>query len=336
MTAPLAELLEMGRALGGLRWVQGPGGNVSVKTGSELWVKASGTRLRDVATEAGHARVALDVAARALAGDAAADAELFARTPRPSLETYFHMLPARVVAHTHPVGAHLYACSSAVSPPEIGAKVSEIPYVRPGRGVALAIEAVLDRAAPEQVIVLRSHGIVALAPTAARAIALTVAFDEAVRAGWPALPDFDQLVLAYSRAEEASAFDGGVVQPLPPRATNATSTTPPRYLFPDAPVCAGAVLVDALGDAPGPLAARALAATGRAGVLVDAHGRRAAFARNASQLAQTIEVLAAHDWIEDALAARGATRYLADDEPARILDMPAEQYRIRLAATSTT
>jgi hypothetical protein len=40
--------------------------------------------------------------------------------------------------------------------------------------------------------------------------------------------------------------------------------------------------------------------------------------------------IAAHDWLEDALAPRGLARYLPDDEPAKILDLPSEQYRLRL------
>ncbi len=111
---PLEELRTMGQALGGLEWVQGPGGNVSVKSDEgELWVKASGKLLVDVAEEGGHVRVPLDLVTRALDGDAEADRELFARTPRPSLEAYFHALGPRVVAHTHALGGLLYACSNA-------------------------------------------------------------------------------------------------------------------------------------------------------------------------------------------------------------------------------
>jgi hypothetical protein len=45
-----------------------------------------------------------------------------------------------------------------------------------------------------------------------------------------------------------------------------------------------------------------------------------------------VEVVAAHDWLEDALLARGTARYLPDDEPARLLNLPSEQYRLQLAA----
>jgi hypothetical protein len=55
-------------------------------------------------------------------------------------------------------------------------------------------------------------------------------------------------------------------------------------------------------------------------------------AKTQAQLVQSVEVLAAHDWLEDVRAPRGLAEYLPEDAPARILDMPSEQYRIRLAA----
>ncbi len=330
----LADLAAMGRALGGLRWVQGPGGNCSVKVGGELWVKASGTRFAEVAGPTGHAKVARALARRALDGDDAADRELFARSPRPSLETYFHALGGRVVAHTHALGALLYACSTAPFAREVDQLLPgalAIPYVRPGRGVAVAVREALGEARDERVCVLRSHGIVAYAESAARAIELTQQFDDAARARAEqegALCAFEPVVEAYLEAAEG-VVEGGVFRALPARAPR--ELDPPLYLFPDAPVCASVVLVDRLAD-PARAAARALAQVGRACVLVDAGGARAAIARSPAQLRQTCEVAAAHDWLEDALCARGVASYLPADEPAHILSMPSEQYRIRLNA----
>lgn len=332
--AARAELRTMGQALGGLRWVQGPGGNCSVKVGGELWVKASGTRFADVAEDGGHARVSLTLSLRALAGDAEADEALFARTPRPSLETYFHALGSRVVAHTHALGALLFACSQGVYF-ELEQDFVAIPYVRPGRGVAEAMQHVLrfdDRG--ECVCVLSSHGIVAYAETAERAVELIARFDDRVRTRAEQdgkLEPIEPRVQAYLSAPEASV-EGGVYRALPDRV--AFETEPPRYLFPDAPVCASTVLVDDLQDASA-AAASALAQLGRASVLVDPNGRRIAVAKSDKQLTQTCEVAAAHDWLEEALRARGIANYLDADEPARILSLPSEQYRMRLAAKTT-
>ncbi|MEO6418922.1 MAG: class II aldolase/adducin family protein, partial [Polyangiaceae bacterium] len=112
MIDPRSELALLGKELGGFRWAQGPGGNVSIKSEGELWVKASGKRLTDVALEGGHVRVRLDVGRAALAGTKGAEEALFSGSPRPSLETYFHVLGPAVVCHTHALGALLLACSS--------------------------------------------------------------------------------------------------------------------------------------------------------------------------------------------------------------------------------
>ncbi|HEY6877453.1 MAG TPA: class II aldolase/adducin family protein [Polyangiales bacterium] len=324
------ELAAMGEALGGLLWVQGPGGNCSVKVGSELWVKASGTRFAEVASPAGHVKLPLELAKRALAGDADADREVFQRSPRPSLETYFHALGADVVAHTHALGVLLYACSNAPLA-EARKGYFEIPYVRPGRGIATTIEAAFCEPGVDGLVcVLRNHGIVAYADTALAAVALTKSFDararEAAEKAGP-LAAFEPMVAAYLASPERT-FEGGVFRSLPRR--EAPETNPPRYLFPDAAVCASIVLTDAIDDDS---AQRALSTIGRALVLVDPQGARIAVARTSTQLQQTCEVAAAHDWLEDALRARGSAHYLDADEPARILSLPSEQYRMQLAAT---
>lgn len=334
----LNELRLLGMELSAFRFVQGPGGNVSVKTEAdgqpELWVKASGKRLTEVAEPHGHARVSLADARAALRGDTEADKKVFGLTPRPSLETYFHTFGGAVVAHTHALGAMLFACSTdeGSGPFDPAWGVKSVPYVRPGRELAVAIEKVIDPEASEQRVVLRSHGFIAFAPTAARAVAMTLEFDNAVRHAFGHLESAEQLLISYLQQPEQDLVGGGVMRPLPRRAERQPT---PRYLFPDAPVCAGKVLSppwnpERLPDVGG----RALTETGRAGVMVDPNGNRVAIAKTSAQLRQTVEVLAAHDWLEDALLSKNKARYLPEDEPAKILNLPSEQYRIRLSSSA--
>lgn len=326
MSSAAERLGELGRALGGMRWVQGPGGNVSIKEGGkeggDLLVKASGVRLADVGSA--FARVPLADARLATAGDPAADARTFAVTPRPSLETYFHAIGDVVVAHTHATGVLLSACATA---PLSDLGVPRVPYARPGRGIALAVEPLLEGRADAdgtRAVVLESHGLIVYAPSVEAAVARTIAIDDAARAPFGAPPDLDAALADVCRAPEI-AIEGGVARALPDRAPPPASG--PRYLFPDAVVYASVVSVDlATPDA----AARAVAALPRPAVLVDGRGRRLVAAKKSLQLAYAVEVALAHDWVEDALAARGLARYLPDDEPAKILDLPSEQYRIRL------
>lgn len=311
------ELDALGTALGGLRFVQGPGGNVSVKQDGTLYVKASGVRLRNVGRA--FATVPLGLADRALAGDAESDATVFALLPRPSLETYFHALGPRVVAHTHPAAVLLLACASAAF---VDLDVVRIPYERPGRGIAVSIQRAFAGAPVRGAVLLERHGLIVFAPSVEEAVTRTRALDQAVRDAWGPLPDLDALHDAYVRAgAEVTLPSGGRARALPPRRSSG------RYLFPDAVVYASGLAVDVV-DAE--TAERALTATGRPVVIGDGAGARMAVAKNSEQLAFAVELTCVHDWLEDALVARAIAHHLPDDEPARILDLPAEKYRLKL------
>lgn len=312
--AVVAELDALGRALGGMRWVQGPGGNVSVKHGGNLFVKASGVRLTDVASQ--HARVPLEIAVRAVDGDREADIAVFAVEPRPSLETYFHAIGPDVVVHTHALGVLLAACATK---PVRDLGVPCVPFRRPGREIALAVRSLVERDGVH-VIVLASHGVITYASTVREAVDATHAIDERVRESFSDIPDIDDVVASYRRAPEV-AIPGGVARALPDRSWSG------KYLFPDAVVYASAVRVETVDIEA---AARATRKLSRPIVLHDMRGRRMAVARKSSQLAFATEVAAAHDWVDDALSARRIAKYLPEDEPAKILNLPAEQYRIDL------
>jgi ribulose-5-phosphate 4-epimerase/fuculose-1-phosphate aldolase len=315
------ELRALGEALGGPEWVQGPGGNVSVKVGDVLAVKASGKRLRDLGQPGSHAEVPLALARAALAGDAEADRETFARTPRPSLETYFHALGGRVVAHTHSIGAMLVACSRAPRPEGL----LSVPYERPGRMLGVRVAEALAGARTGAVL-MESHGLVVYADSVEEAVSRSRELDRTFRESIDVpLSSFAERVSAPYEVVPVDA-NGAVMTTLPPRTP---STGPARYLTPDAVVYASVSRVVGLDDAK-PLAREALAAFGRPVVLVADDGRRVQCARNADELAQAREVALAHDYVEDALRARGDAIYLPDDEPARVVGMPSEQYRLAL------
>ena len=203
-------LTRIGQELGGPDWVQGPGGNVSVKEGDMLHVKASGKRLRDMGKPGSIATVPLADARAALEGDKEAEARTFARTPRPSLETYFHAIGAKVVIHTHAVGAMLVACSGAKRP----SGVVEVPYERPGRGLGVRVAEALG-GAREGTVLLASHGLVVYGETTEGAIARTREIDAAFRAEFANLEAFETRVTAPYEVLRAdglvmgAAFGGG-------------------------------------------------------------------------------------------------------------------------------
>lgn len=312
------ELATLGAAFGGPRWAQGPGGNVSVKHEGKLWVKASGTRLSTVWGEGGHVGVDLADAERALDGDLAADARVFAARPRPSLETYFHALGESVVAHTHSVAVLLAACASR-DPAALGMPV--VAYERPGRGLALAVRRAREAAPGARAIMLASHGLLVYATTAADAVAISEEAAERCRAAFGAdLAGFDDLLARYMSLTPLEV-DGGFARALPPRPHLG------KYLFPDAVVYASVARVRRAAVEALP---QAVAELGRAVVVVDDANARVAFGKSRSALDSCVEVCAAHDWVEAVLSREGLPSYLPEDEPAKILDLPSEKYRMRL------
>ena len=129
--------------------VQAAGGNTSLKDGGVMWIKASGTWLKDAASH--DIFVPLDHAAilQGLAkNDPACEAcTAFVRTDlnstglRPSIETTVHaLMPQRVVVHVHCVNTIAWAIR-ADGEQRIAERLKAfdwafIPYARPGLPLA--------------------------------------------------------------------------------------------------------------------------------------------------------------------------------------------------------
>lgn len=163
--------------------VQAAGGNTSLKEDGVMWIKASGTWLKDAETR--DLFVPLDHAAimEALAQNdpACESCTAFVRTDlnstglRPSIETTVHaLMPQRVVVHVHCVNTIAWAIR-ADAEQRIAEKLSGfnwafIPYARPGLPLAGAIS---SRMRPGvDVLVLGNHGLAVAADSVEAADAL--------------------------------------------------------------------------------------------------------------------------------------------------------------------
>ena len=133
--------------------VQAAGGNTSLKQDGVMWIKASGTWLKDAATR--DIFVPLDHAAimEALARNdpACESCTAFLRTDlnstglRPSIETTVHaLMPQRVVLHVHCVNTIAWAiradAEARLAEKLAGFNWAFIPYARPGLPLAGAIQ----------------------------------------------------------------------------------------------------------------------------------------------------------------------------------------------------
>jgi rhamnose utilization protein RhaD (predicted bifunctional aldolase and dehydrogenase) len=163
--------------------VQAAGGNTSIKHDGVMWIKASGTWLKDADTRdifvpVDHAAL-LDALGRR---DPAADAcTAFVRTDlnatglRPSIETSVHALMTHpVVVHVHCVQTIAWAIRSdaehQLQARLAGVRWAFVPYARPGLPLA---DAIASRLRPDvDVLVLGNHGLVVAAESVADADAL--------------------------------------------------------------------------------------------------------------------------------------------------------------------
>lgn len=146
--------------------VQGAGGNVSWKTGSTLWIKASGTALRDASAQDIFVPVDVQEIRHAV------DERRFDVQPsvvgshllRPSIETLLHaLMPHPVVAHLHMVNVLAYLVREDAS--ELmrlasmsGLNFGFVAYYKPGEELAKAVHRLpLERI---DVVFLGNHGVV--------------------------------------------------------------------------------------------------------------------------------------------------------------------------------
>lgn len=156
--------------------VQAAGGNTSIKRDGLMWVKASGTWLRDAAIK--DIFVPLDHISlfKALENNdpacesctAFVRADLNSSNLRPSIETSLHgLVPQCVVVHVHCVNTIAWAIRRDAET-VLNGKLKDfnwifVPYARPGLPLANAISQRLKPGA--DVLVLGNHGLVVAADT---------------------------------------------------------------------------------------------------------------------------------------------------------------------------
>lgn len=204
---------------------QGAGGNVSIKRGGVMWIKASGTWLAHAADR--DIMVPVEIAPLVAAlrqGDPRAEqatdfvlADRNLSQLRPSIETSVHaVLPQTLVAHFHCVST--IALSVITSREEVlatrMARVPDlnwaaIPYRRPGTPLAIEIEKVA--AQRPDVLVLFNHGLVVCAETVDELAARIERVCAALSVSAAAMPavDMDGLAALAENSNYRPASDVG-------------------------------------------------------------------------------------------------------------------------------
>lgn len=153
MTEAIKSLITLSNLVGGqINLVQGGGGNISIKDGSIMYIKASGTPLKAMSEKKGW--VAIDSQGAMLVAHG---------EQRPSMEWPMHLLLPRVVIHCHSVYANLWLCRNGgmlVLSKQLSAyQPMLIPYTTPGTDLAKAIQQQLTASLP-RILLLENHGLI--------------------------------------------------------------------------------------------------------------------------------------------------------------------------------
>lgn len=314
--------------------VQAAGGNVSVKLGSVMWIKASGTWLAHAKTAPIMAPLALDAVLAAFANDdpACETCVAFLRTDlnpaalRPSIETTLHaVMPQRVVIHVHCVDTIAWAvradAEAAMAPRLRGLRWAFIPYLKPGLPLGQAMRPAARAGA--NVIVLGNHGLVVAAETTAAARVLLFEVVGRLRRPLRSAPPPD-------RGRLAALAAGSPYRIADDAMTHATATDPVSLkqasggtLYPDHVVFLGPGITRL--EANETLAQCAARSLGGNPPLIIVPGAGALLRGGVS--AAAVALARCLGDVTARIAATDPVRYLGAEAEAALLDWDAETYR---------
>jgi rhamnose utilization protein RhaD (predicted bifunctional aldolase and dehydrogenase) len=316
--------------------VQGAGGNTSIKQGDVLWIKASGTWLKNAARDDIMVPVALPPLLAAVAnGSVEADTpQLFTiaeRNPgglRPSIETTVHaLMPQPAVIHVHCVETIATAVrndAERLAGERLrGLNWAYVPYSKPGLMLARTIAA---RLRPEtDVLVLGNHGIVVAADTVAGAESLLRKVSGLLARPTRPAPTAD-LAALHHLAQGSDYRLPTFVE------THAVATDPVSCsiaaagsLYPDSVIFLGeGVAVAGPQDAAAQVASREKA-EGRNPVLILFPGKGVLIRTDANAGAEAMARCLAD--VTARIDADAHLRYLTTGEIAELLNWDAEKYR---------
>ncbi len=211
MDTALAELIRISREVGAeASLVQGGGGNTSVKTadGEFMYVKASGSALKEMSETRGWRRLRLAPVLAILRDASIASLEPAAReamivsqlavccadehdpAARPSVESHLHALLGRCVVHLHPTAVGAYVCAKEgrahleQALAEVGLPWLWLPFVHPGYTLAREVKRRVEQFTREHgagpsLLFLEKHGVFISADSVEEARARTYRVIEA-------------------------------------------------------------------------------------------------------------------------------------------------------------
>lgn len=168
-TEELSNLRQLSSWIGSnVSMVQGPGGNTSLKNSEFMWIKGSGTKLKDADIAEIFVRIDL----------VTGEPNPLRQELRASIETNLHqLLSSTVVVHTHSTAAIAVGFRDDVE--RVATKfgrTSVVPYHRPGTSLADGIRNFVDTSIHDYAI-LKNHGLLVWGSTVEEVKQRIVAFE---------------------------------------------------------------------------------------------------------------------------------------------------------------
>lgn len=159
---------------------QGAGGNISVKWDNKLLVKASGYRLSAVNENEGYVYCNIDRVKSCYDNqEENLESAILEKTQsKPSMESFFHLLPKQYIVHIHSTFFCKYLCKSNTAnifSEENFPRSLFIPYIKPGLKLA---QSILPNYSDQSLIFLENHGIILLGNSIEQIVDL---YDKTVR-----------------------------------------------------------------------------------------------------------------------------------------------------------
>jgi ribulose-5-phosphate 4-epimerase/fuculose-1-phosphate aldolase len=194
-----------------IAFIQGPGGNTSVKISERLMaIKASGFTLSQLTETNGfsivkHQEIKTHLLSYNSVGEKEDEANVsqfitlhihsdtpLAQTARPSMETGFHSLFKKFVVHSHSVYSNIINCTYEgidllqKIKSSIPLSIISVPYFTPGAAVTIAIRDALAVYSKQygdlpQIVLLENHGMIVSANDADTCIEIHKTFNETVK-----------------------------------------------------------------------------------------------------------------------------------------------------------
>ena len=155
-------------------FIQGAGGNISVKSKKFLWVKRSGISMNSYSISNIFVKVRLDDVIYSLFNKKSDNLDLktygINKEFKASIETYIHaIINKKIVLHLHPIGAVAVLvqrnCKSIINSMNLNFKYAFQAYKKPGRELAISLNQKIIKNPYAQVFFLENHGVVVAANT---------------------------------------------------------------------------------------------------------------------------------------------------------------------------